>query len=142
MNRSLLVILLSFLALFGCNSSEEGQSITNAMSLSGADRIYANLAPKGDLNSRDVRKVEFHDQKEIEKWIGALSRVPFKGPGKMIKMRGDAREFTIEFHKGKKTVATLRIKGGLLDSPQAEGWDFYDGEDASFVQLVEGKFEK
>jgi hypothetical protein len=140
MKKSLSGSLLSMvfmLAAFGEDEVAPKPSIAKSLALNGIDGMVITVAPKADFSEHTVKKVTLNDQKEIEQLIALLEKIPAQGPGLMIKMDAQTTEYTIDFHKNKNVVATLRIKGSKLDSPQGTGWDFYPNEDGLFVQMVE-----
>ncbi len=113
-------------------------SIAGRMKLGRTDRIVVTHAPRADFGGKDVKRIEVRDAAVIRKWLLALDRIPFKGPGRMAKIPGDAPENRIEFFSRKRKLAVLRTKGGGLDSPARAGWDFYGpGADEAFVKLIE-----
>lgn len=108
----------------------------NNISFPGANKIIIKFAPKADFSAEDVKTVTITDSAILKNWSRVLGAIPKKGPGIMAKMKADAEEYKITFYRDKDTLGSLRMKGGSLDAPDGDGWDFYSGEDKEFTKLV------
>ena len=132
------VVVVSFAAGCGAKSSE---TVGGFLNLGETDRIALTYAPEADFGARDVLRVEIKDEKTIRRWLEALDKIPAKGR-LLIKMRGDTPEHRMEFFRGERRLAALRMKSEELDAPVDEGWDFYGDSDDPFVRMVRQALER
>ncbi|MDF1664131.1 MAG: hypothetical protein P1V97_20350 [Planctomycetota bacterium] len=143
--RTLIALTLtSLLCLPGCTPPDQmGKGKSDAVkvdpkniSFPGTNKIIIKFAPKADFSAEDVKSVTITDSAIIKNWAHVLGAIPKKGPGIKAKIKADSEEYKITFFRDKDTLGTLRMKGGRLDAPDGEGWDFYAGEDKAFSKLV------
>jgi len=147
-NLLIVAVAIVISLTMGINIAQSGEkektpvNIVRFLKIGEADRIVVTYAPKADFASREVRKLIITDAEIIKGWLKALGKIPARGPGMLIKMRGDAPEYRIEFFRNKAKLAALRVKGNKLDAPANESWDFYRNEDRTFVSMVKKAFKK
>lgn len=143
--RILLALSLScLLCLTACTppdqkgkaKTDEVQVDPKNISFPGTNKIVISYAPKADFTADDVKTVTITDSAIIKNWTRVLGAIPKKGPGIKAKIKADAEEHKITFYRDKDTLGTLRMKGGSLDAPDGDGWDFYADEDKAFSKLV------
>lgn len=102
-----------------------------------SDRIVVTHAPHADFAADDVREVVVTDPATVRALLVALAKVPTRGV-RFLKFAPGTAESRVAFYAGEVALGTLRLKGGKVDAPEKEGWDFVRDEDRDFAQMLAG----
>lgn len=105
----------------------------------GFDRIVVRFSPSGELDGPDLVLHRIESADALRPWAAALAALPPASDvhARRVKLLHDAPEHELIFLKGDRVVDTARMKAGLLDIDEVDGWAFYSGEDAPVRALVE-----